>query len=116
MPTVARISISPVKGLALVEVDEVELELTGARAKRRFHIVDADGRRYNQLRNGALVQIKQEYDDAGRRLALHFPDGTSADGRVVPGEKIRTDFYGRPVDGDVVEGPWSEALTRWAGR
>src|SRR5205823_7259327 len=94
----------------------VRLDRTGVPENRRFHIVDADGRRYNQLRNGALVQIKQEYDDADGRLALHFPDGTTADGRVALGAKITTDFYGRPVDGHVVEGPWSEALTRWAGR
>ena len=114
MPTVARISISPVKGLALVEVDEVELELTGARANRRFHIVDADGRRYNQLRNGALVQIRQELD--GERLALRFPDGTVADGEIGLGETVTTDFYGRPVEGRIVEGPWSQALSEFAGR
>jgi uncharacterized protein YcbX len=114
VPSVARISISPVKGLALVEVDQVELELTGAAQNRRFHIVDAGGRRYNQLRNGALVQIRQDYD--GERLALHFPDGTSADGEIALGATITTDFYGRPVEGHLVEGPWSEALSQWAGR
>jgi uncharacterized protein len=114
MPVVARISISPVKGLALVHPDEVLLEETGVRENRCFHIVDADGRRYNQLRNGALVQIKQEYD--GHRLALHFPDGTSAEGEVAVGAEITTDFYGRPVSGNLVEGPWSDALSQWARR
>ena len=114
MPSVARISIAPVKGLALVEVDAVELERTGVAANRRFHVVDADGRRYNQLRNGALVQIRQEYD--GERLALHFPDGTTADGEIALGPELTTDFYGRPVEGRLVDGPWSDALSRWAGR
>src|SRR5580765_4971235 len=91
VPSVSRISIAPVKGLALVQRDEILLERTGAPENRRFHIVDADGRRYNQLRNGALVQIRQEYD--GERLALHFPDGTTAEGEVVPGQEITTDFY-----------------------
>jgi uncharacterized protein YcbX len=99
-PSVARISISPVKGLALVDIDAVELERTGAAANRRFHIVDADGRRYNQLRNGALVQIRQEYD--GDRLTLRFPDGTSAEGTIALGAELTTDFYGRPVDGQFV--------------
>jgi hypothetical protein len=31
------------------------LERHGVRENRRFHIVDADGRRFNQLRNGGLV-------------------------------------------------------------
>jgi uncharacterized protein YcbX len=114
VPSVARISIAPVKGLALVEAPGVMLEKTGVAANRRFHIVDADGRRYNQLRNGALVQIRPQYD--GERLALHFPDGTTAEGDVRLGDEITTDFYGRPVVGHIVEGPWSEALSQWAGR
>jgi uncharacterized protein YcbX len=114
VPSVARISISPVKGLALVDIDAVELERTGAAANRRFHIVDADGRRYNQLRNGALVRIRQEYD--GERLTLRFPDGTAAEGTIALGEEVTTDFYGRPVDGHFADGPWSEALSQWAGR
>jgi uncharacterized protein YcbX len=114
MPSVARISIAPVKGLALVETDEVMLEQTGVAANRRFHLVDANGRRYNQLRNGALVQIRPEYE--GERLALRFPDGTVADGDVALGDEITTDFYGRPVTGRLVEGPWSAALSQWAGR
>jgi uncharacterized protein len=113
VPSVARISISPVKGLALVDIDAVELEHTGAAANRRFHIVEADGRRYNQLRNGALVQIRQEYD--GERLALRFPDGTTAEGTIALGAELTTDFYGRRVAGHLVEGPWSDALSQWAG-
>ena len=114
MPSVARISISPVKGLALFDIDAVELERTGAAANRRFHIVDDDGRRYNQLRNGALVQIRQEYDS--ERLTLRFPDGTSAEATIALGAELTTDFYGRPVDGQFVDGPWSDALSQWAGR
>ena len=114
MPSVARISIAPVKGLGLVFPDEVQLDATGVRANRLFHIVDADGRRYNQLRNGALVQIRPEYD--GRRLALHFPDGTTAEGVVAHGAEITVDFHGRPVSGRLVEGPWAQALSTWANR
>lgn len=102
------------KGLALVERGEVLLEEAGVRENRRFHIVDADGRRYNQLRNGALVRIQPDYD--GERLALRFPGGTVAEGEVALGEQITTDFYGRPVEGRLVEGPWSAALSQWAGR
>ena len=114
MATISRISISPVKGLAILHRDEVLLDEHGVRENRRFHIVDADGRRYNQLRNGALVQIEQEYE--GERLALRFPDGTVAAGEVALGSEITTDFYGRPVDGHLLEGPWSAALSDWAGR
>jgi uncharacterized protein YcbX len=114
--TVARISIAPVKGLALLHPDEVQLEETGVLENRRFHIVDADGRRYNQLRNGMLVQIQQAYDSGRERLTLTFPDGTVADGEIALGDEVTTDFYRRPVSGRIVEGPWSEELSRWAGR
>jgi uncharacterized protein YcbX len=114
VPVVSRISISPVKGLALVHPEHVLLEETGVADNRRFHIVDADGRRFNQIRNGKLVQIRQEYD--GERLTLGFPDGTTADGKIALGAAITTDFYERPVEGHLVEGPWSDALSRWAGR
>jgi uncharacterized protein YcbX len=109
-------SVAPVKGLGLVHPEEVRLERDGVRENRRFHIVDADGRRFNQLRNGALVQIRPEYDADTQRLTLHFPDGSVADGEVSLGTEVTTDFYGRPVVGSYVEGPWSEALSGWAGR
>jgi len=116
VPTVTRISIAPVKGLALVHPDAVELDLTGVRDNRRFHIVDDNGRRYGQIRNGRLVQIKPAYDPDREQLALAFPDGTIADGTVELGEEITTDFYGRPVNGRVVLGPWSDALSSWLDR
>lgn len=116
MPTIARISIAPVKGLGLVHPDEVLVDVTGVADNRRFHIVDADGRRYNQMRKGELVQIRPDYDEAAGTLAFHFPDGTVAEGPVTLGAEVTTDFHGRPVSGNYVEGPWSEALSSWAGR
>ena len=116
MPVVSRISVAPVKGLGLVHPEDVLLEQDGVRENRRFHIVDADGRRFNQLRNGALVQIRSVYDADGERLTLHFPDSSVADGVVSLGPEVTTDFYGRPVVGNYVEGPWSGALSAWAGR
>jgi uncharacterized protein YcbX len=116
MVTVTRISIAPVKGLALVHPDAVELELTGVLANRRFHIVDDNGRRYSQIRNGRLVQIKPSYDPEREHLALTFPDGTTAQGTIELDEEITTDFYGRPVKGRIVRGPWADALSQWFDR
>jgi uncharacterized protein YcbX len=116
VPLVSRISIAPIKGLALVHPDEVLLETTGVAENRRFHIVDADGRRYNQLRNAELVRIRPEYDAGSGRLALHFPDGSVAAGKVSLDGEVTTDFYGRPVAGNYVEGPWSDALSDWFSR
>ena len=92
------------------------VETTGVLENRRFHIVDANGRRYNQIRKGTLVQVKPEYDAEREWLALRFPDGSVADGEVALDGEVTTDFYGRPVEGNFVTGPWSEALSQWFGR
>ena len=115
MPSVNRISVAPVKGLGMLHPESVSLEHHGVRENRRFHIVDANGRRFNQLRNGALVQIRPEYDADSEQLTLRFPDGSVADGEVSLGAEVTTDFHGRPVVGNCVEGPWSAALSEWAG-
>ena len=57
-----------------------------------------------------------EYDDAAGSLALHLPDGDVVAGDIAVGELLTTSFFGRPVAGRVVEGPWSEALSGLAGR
>jgi uncharacterized protein len=116
VPSVSRISVAPVKGLGLVHPDSVLLEDTGVRENRRFHIVDEGGRRFNQLRDGGMVQIRPDYDADLERLTLTFPDGTSAAGTIALGDELTTDFYGRPVTGQLVEGPWAAALSTWLGR
>jgi uncharacterized protein YcbX len=116
MRTVSRLSIAPVKGMALVHPQEIELESFGVAENRRFHIVDEDGRRYGQIRNGTLVRIAPTYDGDADLLSLLFPDGEVVAGEVVLGEPIVTDFYGRPVPGRVVEGPWNDAVSAHAGK
>jgi uncharacterized protein len=117
MVTVTKISIAPVKGLGLVHPDEVQLDKTGVLENRRFYLVDADGRRYGQIRNGRIVQVRPDYDSATDHLTLTFPDGTVAAGHVETApDPIVTDFYGRPVTGHPVHGPFSEALSHAFGR
>jgi uncharacterized protein YcbX len=114
--SVAWITIAPVKSLALVDREEVELEPFGVRENRRFYLVDDNGRMVNGKVAGELVQVIPEYDDAQGRLALHFPEGESIDEEIATGEPVTTDFFGRPVAGELVLGPWSDALSDFAGR
>jgi uncharacterized protein YcbX len=102
--------------MALLHPAEIHLERFGVAANRRFHLVDADGRRYGQLRNGALARIVPDYDAEADRLSLCFPDGRVVDGDIAVGDAIVTDFYGRAVPGRVVEGPWSGPVSRFVGR
>lgn len=115
MPTVSLISTTPVKSLGLLHPDEVELAEQGVAENRRLYLVDGAGRLFGGTRHGAARARA-----AGRRarpggLALTFPDGSVVVGEVALAEPIETDFFGRPVRGRVVEGPWADALSAYAG-
>jgi uncharacterized protein YcbX len=112
---VTRLSIAPVKGLGLLHPDEVVLDADGVTGNRRFHLIDDDGRFVNLQRRGDLVRVRPDYDPAGERLRLSFPDGSAVEGPLEPGQPVTTDFYGRDVRGHRVPGPWDEALSRYAG-
>src|SRR5581483_6473897 len=103
---VARLSIAPVKGLALEHPEEIVLGRRGATGDRRFHLITAEGRLVNAKTCGPLVRIRPRYDAGTRRLALELGDG---------GGPVEASFYGRPVRGRLVEGPWSEALSAFSG-
>ena len=114
--SVSEITYSPVKGLALASHDAVELELTGVRDNRRFHLVGADGRLANGKRAGKLVQVAATCDLDTTSLALRFPDGRVVEGEVALGAPIETDFFGRLAAGRLVEGPFAEAISEFIGR
>jgi uncharacterized protein len=116
VPEVAWLSIAPVKGLALVDVDEIELTREGVAENRRFWIVDERGAMYTQLRDGRLARVRSSYDGGREQLELRFPGGETVVGDVEPGAEVETDFYGRPVRGRLALGPWSTALSRFTGR
>jgi uncharacterized protein YcbX len=113
---VARLAIAPVKGLALVHPDEVVLGRRGVPGDRRFYLVDPSGRLVNNKTCGELLQVHPEVDGNEGMLTLRFPGGVSVAGEVETGESVETSFYGRPVRGRLVEGPWSDALSEHARR
>jgi MOSC domain-containing protein len=112
MAHVARINLTVVKGLALQHPDTVELTAAGAVENRRFYLI-SNGRLYNGKDHGPLVSVEARLE-AGT-LTLSFPAGRTVSGEVVLGERVVTDFWGRPVSGSVVEGPWAEALSAFTG-
>lgn len=113
---VVRIACAPVKGLALVHPDAIELGPAGLFADRRFYLVTGEGRLLNGKAHGSLVQVAASMNPDGTTLDLQFPDGAHVAGEVALGEPVVTDFYGQPVEGRTVHGPWAEALSSFAGR
>jgi MOSC domain-containing protein len=117
MARVAWISLAPVKGLALAPVGDVLLERCGVRENRRFHLIGEDGRLLNAKQIGPLLQVAAAWNEEASTLALRFPDGSVLSAEVELGEPVTTSFYGkRDVEGRLVLGPWSDALSSFAGR
>jgi uncharacterized protein YcbX len=109
---VAKLSIAPVKSLGLHHPDHVELTARGVPGDRQYYLVDEGGRLVGGVRHGPLVRIRAEAGDGS--LALHFPNGRVVADEVELGDVVTTDFYGRPVEGRLVRGPWADALSDYA--
>ena len=116
MPAVARLSVAPVKGLALEHPDEIELTEQGVREDRRFFLVDDSGRLIDGLLAGRLVQVAAHIDPDGTHLRLTFPEGAVLEDDVRTTEPVITRMYGRIVLGHLVDGPWAVALQQFTGR
>jgi uncharacterized protein YcbX len=117
MPTIARFSIAPVKSMALAHPEEIRLERHGAVGDRCFYLIDAEGALFGGSKLGRLVRIRAAVDEREKRLRLEFPSGAVVEGSTdARGEAVTTDFWGRRTAGCVVPGPWTEALSDYAGQ
>ena len=114
MATVAWISVTPVKGLALRQLEACELTELGVAGDRQFFLVDENDRLVNSKGLGALQQIVARFEEGG--LALDFPDGTTVAKQVGLDGSLDAPFWGVTVPVRVVDGPWSEAISEFAGR
>jgi uncharacterized protein YcbX len=114
---VAALQTTPVKGAMLHHPDAIDIGPNGVETNRRFYLIDGRGRMFNGKRNGRLARLEADYDPDPGRLTIRFPDGETVSGAVATaGERIETSFYGRPVLGHAVGGPFSEALSDHIGR
>ncbi len=113
---VAWISHCPVKGLAVRQLDECELTEAGITGDREFFLVDENDRLVNSKGLGGLQQIVPRYDREAGSLTLDFPDGTTISQSVGFDGSIETNFWGITVEARAVDGPWSEAISDFAGR
>jgi uncharacterized protein YcbX len=113
---VAWISRCPVKGLAITQLDECELTEAGVAGDREFFLVDENDRLVNSKGLGALQQIVPNYEPDSGSLMLAFPDGTRVSQEVALDGSLTAAFWSRTVDVRVVDGPWSEAISDFAGR
>ena len=116
MKTVARISISPVKGFRLSHPDEVELGPDGVAVNRRFFLVGPDGQRLRSSRTPWPVRVRADYDAERERLRMELPDGQEVEGDASAlGAAIHSRSGTLDQTGRVVEGPWEGPLSELAG-
>lgn len=114
--TVARINVTPVKGLALQHPAEVELTAAGARDDRRFLLVDEQGRLVNGKRIGGRLSLASAAWQAEEgRLTVRLPGGAETSGTVERGRTLDVEVYGRRLRCRAVEGPFAEGLSSLAG-
>src|SRR5467141_2825508 len=112
MWSLRRLSIAPVKSLGLHHPHEAWLDEAGVAGDRVFLLVDAAGGLFSGADHGPLVQVRADHDREAEMLRLAFPDGRVAEGDAAAlGEATATDFYGRMVQGRIVEGPFSDGLS-----
>lgn len=118
MLTVSRLSITPVRSLALQHPDSVELGPNGVEDDRRYSLHTEDGRIFDATKHGALVQVRAELDreDGRERLTLELPTGEVVAGEVALGQPTRLDIYDRVFTARPVIGPWAAAVSAWVGR
>jgi uncharacterized protein YcbX len=112
--SVTGLAITPVKSTRLHAVDHIALGRAGVPDNRRFYVIDARKRLVNGKRLGELTAIVAQY--SAPRLALTFPDGTTIEDQVRFGDEVQTRFFSVTDTGRLIEGPWSAALSEYAGQ
>jgi uncharacterized protein YcbX len=114
--SVRALAVTPVKGTRLRDVDSVALDRSGVRENRRFFLIDDRDRMVNGKHVGELTTVVADYSDPDRRLRLAFPDGRVLEDDVRHDGAVSARFYSGVLEGRLVSGEWSEALSAHAGQ
>jgi uncharacterized protein len=114
---VSLISATPVKCFALNHPDSIELTEGGVLENRRFLLADGEFRRLRSSLTSWPMVIRADYDVAGERLWMRFPDGAELEGSALgTGDLVDIDMHrDERLPGRVVEGDWTERLSAMAG-
>jgi len=110
------LATAPVKAMALQEVAEVRVGLTGILGDRRFLLVDSSNRLVAGKRLGPLATIVPRLGHDPEVLALDFPDGSVISGVIELGLPVNAIIYGEERPGHELAGSFSARLSEWAGQ
>jgi uncharacterized protein YcbX len=116
VPVVGALHLVPVKGMAALPVDRVEVGLHGILGDRSFSVVDGGGGLHTGRRQGVLLGVRPELSSDGEELTLALPSGEVVRGPVVLGPRREAVSYDKRFSGRRVEGPFGPALEALVGR
>ena len=110
------VGFAPVKGMRHLDLDHVDLDEQGAVGDRAYCLVDVERRRVlRTVQHPSLMGIVAQAYDEG--LALTLPAGEQVDGpAIASGETITCDYWGRPVELALTDGPHAELISRHLGQ
>lgn len=111
---VTRIGFTPLKGGRHVEHPAVDLALTGPVGDRALCLVDSERCRVvRTAENPGLLQTVARLSSGV--LALTLPGATIEGAPAPTGEFTKVDYWGRIVEVELLDGPWSRALSEHLG-
>lgn len=112
---VARVGVAAMKGTRHGGQDALELDAAGAVGDRLFCLVDPSTQRVlRTVQNPSLVAVAARRD--GVSLDVTLPSGATAGGEPSDsGGSLTCDYWGRPVDLRLLDGPHSALFTSYLG-
>ena len=116
MITISQINIAPVKSMALVPLESVNLDLGGILDDRRFYLVNSQGRLLTRRQVGKLAQLTASWDAETERLNIRFPGGSTLESSPELDAPAWTIVWGRRVRGRALVGDWADALSEFCGQ
>lgn len=118
MITVAQLGQVYVKATQFLHPTSVEVLASGIRHDREFALVEDDDKFVSSDQHGRFFPLKFLYDANSDELTLTLPDGRPLRASAkASGRAWAINHAGlRDIDVALVEGPWSETLSAFAGR
>jgi hypothetical protein len=105
-----------VKGTRHRTLSSATFDSVGPVGDRRYCLVDVVCRRVlKTVEHPSLVAVTAH--EHGNRLEISTPDGEVVRAAAVrSGERLRCDYWGRPVDLELIDGPHAAVISAWLGR
>ena len=114
---VTRLSVTPIKGLALSHPPSIDVTDTGALGDRAFYLVSADDRLVSITKTGALVGLTATWDADHQVLSINNSGDVVFTSGISLGAPHDANFFEfRQARGRVVEGEWVQVFSDLAGQ